>query len=64
MKMWENIRVIARLDIRSGACWSWRDSNEPKINSLGLAYIAFNTFDSVDLAIDEEKPNNDNCHVY
>lgn len=40
------------------------DSYEPKINSLGLAYIAFNTFDSVDVVIDEEKPNLDNANVY
>jgi len=40
------------------------DSYDPKISSLSLAHIAFNTFTSVDLAVDEEKPNRDNAKVY
>jgi hypothetical protein len=40
------------------------DSYDSKINSLSLAHIALNTFTSVDLAVDEEKPNRDNAKVY
>jgi hypothetical protein len=40
------------------------DSYGSKISSLSLAHIAFNTFASVDLAVDEEKPNRDKARVY